>query len=162
MLLPHITTEDANGAGTHKSWFPFPVLHLQSRDRETQTSPEPVLEQLIELSSLNRPLGDPSTSRGSWEDSGKQPWESDLGKGELGPKPGLVHLLPSGAYCRSPFLFRAWATFCVGKLMYGQQEINSPVRFWVNPQYFFQMKNWNFYFPVFNKKLLNGDVEVPV
>lgn len=162
MLLPHITTKDANGAGTHKSWFPFPVLHLQSRDREIQTSPEPVLEQLVELSSLNRPLGDPSPSRGSWEDSGKYPWGSDLGKGELGPKPGLVHLLPSGAYCRSAFLLGPWAIFCVGKLMYGQQGINSPVKFWVNPQYFFQMKNWNFYFPVFNKKLLNGDVEVPV
>lgn len=141
MLLPHITTKDANGAGSHKSWFPFPVLHLQSRDRDTNFS-RAHFGVAKWAFYFDQPFRGP---RPLYRESGrfcKYPWGSDLDKGELGTEPSSVHPLPSGAYCRSPSLLSTWAILCVGKLLYWPEGINSLVKFWVNPQYFSQIKNW--------------------
>lgn len=107
--------KDANGAGAHKSWCPFPVLHLQSRDGERKISLEPVLEWIHELSALNSPSGDLDPSIRSQKGSGKYPWGSKFDKGDLGPKPTLVHPFPGGVYCRSLALlsmgnFLCWET----------------------------------------------------
>lgn len=157
MLLPHITTKDANGAGAHKSWCPFPVSSTVKGQRDTNSRAHFGVAKWAFYS--EQPFRGPQPL---YRESGrfcKYPWGSNLEKVELGTEPSSVHPLPSGTYCRSPSLLGTLAIFCVGKLLYHQEGINSPVKFWVNPQYFSQKKNCNFYFLVFNKKPYNGDVK---